>query len=87
MDVKQLGMVLLLEHGSVVTKDVEPYTIVAGNPAHIIGRRFEEKEIEELLEESKWYDLPIEKLKKYVNYSKDPKKFATQIIKDYKQEQ
>ena len=25
--------------GSVVTKDVEPYSIVAGNPAHVIKRR------------------------------------------------
>ena len=25
--------------GSVVTKNVEAYTVVAGNPAHIIGRR------------------------------------------------
>lgn len=79
-------MVLLLERGSIVTNDVEPYTIVAGNPAHIIGKRFKEKEIEELLEKSKWYDLPIEELKKYVDYSKEPKRFANEIIKDYKQE-
>lgn len=32
--------------GSIVTQDVEPYTIVGGNPARIIGRRFSEKEIE-----------------------------------------
>ena len=28
----------------------------------------------------------IEELKKYVVYSKNPKKFATEVIKDYKQE-
>ena len=28
--------------GSVVTKDVQPYTIVAGNPAKIIGSRKEQ---------------------------------------------
>ena len=44
------------------------------------------EEIEELLEKSKWYDLPIEELKKYVDYSKEPKRFANEIIKDYKQE-
>ncbi|BCW49580.1 hypothetical protein StoSoilB13_19220 [Arthrobacter sp. StoSoilB13] len=26
--------------GSVVTKDVEPYSIVVGNPARMIGKRF-----------------------------------------------
>jgi maltose O-acetyltransferase len=29
--------------GAVVTKDVEAYTIVAGNPARVVGRRLEEK--------------------------------------------
>lgn len=34
---------------SVVTKDVPPYTIVGGNPAKIIKKRFDEKTISELL--------------------------------------
>ena len=34
---------------SVVTKDVPPYTIVGGNPAKIIKKRFNEKTISELL--------------------------------------
>lgn len=33
--------------GSVVTRDVEPYTIVAGNPAKVIGTRFSPDEIKE----------------------------------------
>lgn len=33
--------------GSIVTKNVEPYSIVAGNPAKIIGHRFNEDEIVE----------------------------------------
>ena len=28
--------------GSVVTKDVEPFTLIAGNPAQVIGRVDEE---------------------------------------------
>ncbi|MDW7646345.1 MAG: DapH/DapD/GlmU-related protein [Desulfuromonadales bacterium] len=39
--------------GSVVTKDVPPYAIVGGNPAKIIGYRFNQEEIE--LHESKLY--------------------------------
>ncbi len=34
--------------GSVVTKDVMPYSIVAGNPAKVIGYRFNESQIEKL---------------------------------------
>lgn len=39
---------------SLVTKNVEPYTIVGGNPAKIIRTRFSEKEIEYLLEMQWW---------------------------------
>lgn len=35
--------------GSVVTKDVEPYGIYAGNPARKIGSRFSESEVSKLL--------------------------------------
>ena len=43
--------------GSIVTKDVEPYTIVAGNPARVIRKRFDDETIEKLLN-IKWWDLP-----------------------------
>jgi virginiamycin A acetyltransferase len=39
---------------SVVTRDVEPYEIVAGNPAENIGWRFNEKKRDELLELEWW---------------------------------
>ena len=45
--------------GSVVTKDVEPYTIVAGNPARTIRKRFTDKEISLLLQ-TRWWNNNIE---------------------------
>lgn len=49
---------------SIVTKDVPPYAIVAGNPAKIIKFRFDELEIKNLLE-LKWWEFPIEIIEKY----------------------
>ena len=52
---------------SVVTKDVPPYTIVGGNPAQPIRKRFDEETIARLLELA-WWDWPIEKITKYAAY-------------------
>ncbi len=46
---------------SVVTKDVEDYTIVGGNPAQTIRKRYSENEVEELLS-LKWWDWPVENI-------------------------
>lgn len=43
---------------SVVASDVEPYTIVAGNPARQIRRRFDE-ELTALLLELRWWDKSV----------------------------
>lgn len=51
--------------GSVVSSDVEPYTIVAGNPARPVKKRFSDEVIEKLLE-LKWWDWPLEKIRKNV---------------------
>lgn len=46
---------------SVVVKDVPPYTIVGGNPAKIIRKRFPDETIEKLLQ-IRWWDWPYEKI-------------------------
>ena len=48
--------------GAVVTRDVEPYTIVAGVPAKKTGQRCSDELIEELLA-LKWWDWPKEIIK------------------------
>lgn len=44
-----IGQGAVVAAGSVVTKDVPPYAVVAGNPAHIIKQRFKDDIIKELL--------------------------------------
>lgn len=51
--------------GSVVTRDIPPYTIAAGNPAKAIRKRFEEPVIQTLLV-IKWWDWPIEQIKEAI---------------------
>lgn len=47
---------------ALVTKNVEPYAIVGGNPAKTIRKRFDDDSIAMLLE-LKWWDWPAEQLK------------------------
>ncbi|MBC7285213.1 type B chloramphenicol O-acetyltransferase [Hoeflea sp.] len=46
---------------AVVTRDVEPYSIVADNPARTIRRRFDDRLVERLLE-MRWWDWPEDEL-------------------------
>ena len=55
-----IGEGAVVAANSVVTKDVEPYSIVAGSPAKVVKHRFERTVIEELIS-MKIYDWPPEK--------------------------
>ncbi|AXE38330.1 CatB-related O-acetyltransferase [Acidipropionibacterium virtanenii] len=49
---------------SVVTKDVGPYQVVAGNPARPVRARFTDEEIDLLLA-VRWWDWPIETITRH----------------------
>ena len=50
---------------SVVTRHVEPYAVVGGNPAKEIRKRFEDSIIQELLD-IRWWDWEIDKITRNV---------------------
>lgn len=60
--------------GSVVTKDVQPYAVVAGNPARIIRYRFDEKTIREF-EAIQWWNFSDERLSAFGDCFNDVERF------------
>lgn len=60
-----IGDGAVIATNSTVTKDVEPYSVVGGNPAKLIRKRFSEEQIEILLQ-LKWWEWNIEKITRSV---------------------
>ena len=58
-----IGDGAVIANNSHVCKDVAPYTIVGGNPAKLIKKRFKEEQIEKLME-IKWWDWTDEEINK-----------------------
>jgi virginiamycin A acetyltransferase len=57
----QVGDGAIIASEAVVTSNVEPYSIVGGNPARLIRKRFDAATIDQLLRLS-WWDWPIERI-------------------------
>lgn len=51
--------------GALVSKSVDPYSVVVGNPGQTIKRRFDQETIEKLLK-MKWWDWDIKKIRKAI---------------------
>ena len=56
-----IGDGAIIGANSVVASDVEPYTIVAGNPAKLIRKRFDD-ELIDLMLKFRWWDKSVEEI-------------------------
>lgn len=54
----RIGDGAIVAAGAVVTADVEPFTIVGGNPAKPVKRRFDEADTARMLDAA-WWDWPV----------------------------
>lgn len=64
----RIGDGAVIAAGAVVTKDVEPYSVVGGNPAKVISYRFDSDEAKLLLDDIKWWDRDIAWIRKRAAY-------------------
>ena len=69
-----IGDGAIIGMGSVVTHDVPPYEIWAGNPARCIRKRFDEETIKQLLGIS-WWNWDEEKLRELGDFFNSPEEF------------
>lgn len=59
-----IGDGAIVAAGALINKDVDPYSIVAGQPAKVIGKRFTDEQISYLLE-FKWWNKPEKWIKEH----------------------
>lgn len=74
MDGVKIGDGAVVAAGAVVTKDVEPYSIVGGVPAKHIKYRFPEEQRKALLE-MKWWEKDFEWIKEHYREFRDIENF------------
>lgn len=68
----------IIAMGSVVTKDVPAYAVVAGVPAKVKKYRFDE-DIISALEELQWWSMDLAELEKYTGYMNKPSEFIAKV--------
>lgn len=72
----RIGTGSVIAMGAVVTRDVEPYTIVGGNPAREIRKRFDPEIVKGLLA-SEWWNYGDDELRAAAALFTDPELFLT----------
>ena len=77
-----IGDGAIIGANSVVGSNVEPYTIVAGNPARMIRKRFDD-ELIDILEKLKWWDKSVDEINNLIPLltSSDLKKVKAKLSK------
>jgi len=63
----KIGRGSIIAAGSVVTKDVEPYSIIGGNPARKIKMRFSTQQIKNI-NNSRWWEKDPKWIKENITY-------------------
>lgn len=74
----RIGDGAIVGAGSIVTKDVPPYAIVAGAPAKLVRYRFRNEQIKELLK-IKWWNWSLEEIVKNMDYFEDIDEFTAKF--------
>ncbi len=76
----KIGNGAVIGAGAVVTKDVEPYSIVAGVPAKKINMRFPEN-LAEKIEKSKWWDWDYNTIKERLSDFRNIDNFVEKYLR------
>jgi acetyltransferase-like isoleucine patch superfamily enzyme len=79
LDGVEIGTGAIIAAGAVVTKNVAPYTIVAGVPALSKRKRFSDEQIECLLR-SCWWNWPTDILLKYAAEFSHASQFINEVL-------
>ena len=64
----KIGDGSIIANNSHIIKNIEPYSIIGGNPGYIIRKRFNDEQISKLLE-IKWWDWNDEKINDNITIS------------------
>lgn len=76
----KIGTGAVIGMGSIETRDIPPYSIAVGNPAHVIKYRFDEETIRELLN-SDWWNLSDAEIQNLAQYITHPDEFIQELGK------
>lgn len=74
----RIGVGSVIGAGSIVTRDIPPYTIAAGVPCCPIRRRFDDQ-ICKRLQDSTWWEMSEKELLEFSNLFSDPEAFLVAI--------
>ncbi|PYG86994.1 hypothetical protein LY28_02617 [Ruminiclostridium sufflavum DSM 19573] len=75
----KIGNGAIIEAGSIVTENVESYSVVSGEPARKVRMRFSEETIAEI-EKLRWWDWDIEKIRSMFNTFRNFDEFVERNI-------